>query len=99
MLLQANVFHHIPLATKKELKVILSAIHDFTVRGELWNIHKKINATLNKTLDEFFWTNPDWSPPRIALKIEVTKELEVMFSSLDASTPDIDLTLLSPPKT
>ena len=98
VLLQANVVHHLPLVTRKELKVILSAIHDFTARGELWNIHKW-NAALNKTLDEFFWTNPDWSPSRIALKIEEIKEPEIMFSSLDASTPDIDITLISPPKT
>ena len=66
VLLQANVVYHLPLVAKKELRVILSAIHDFTVKGELWNIHKWI-AALNKTLDEFFWTNPDWSPPGIAL--------------------------------
>ena len=57
------------------------------------------NAALNKTLDEFLWASPDWSPPGIALKIEEIKEPEVMFSSLDASTPDIDINLLSPPKT
>ena len=84
MLLQANVVHHLPLVSKKELRAILTAIHDFTVKGELWNIHKW-NAALNKTLDEFFWTNPDWSPPGIALKIEEIKEPEVMFSSLEAS--------------
>ena len=78
MLLQANVVHHLPLVTRKGLKVILSAIHDFTVKGDLWNIHKW-NAALNKTVDEFFWTNPDWSPPGIALKIEEIKELEVSF--------------------
>ena len=98
VLLHANVVHHLPLVTKKELRVILSAIHDFTVKGELWNIHKW-NAALNKTLDELFWTNPDWSPPVIALKMEEIKESEVMFSSFDASTPDIDINLLSPPKT
>ena len=58
VLLQANVVHHLPLVSKKELRAILSAIHDFTVKGELWNIHKW-NAALSKTLDEFFWTNPD----------------------------------------
>ena len=84
--------------SEKELRVILSAIHDFTHRGELWNVHKR-NAALNKTLDEFFWTKPDWSPPGIALKIEEIKEPEVMFSSLEAPTPEIDITLLSPPKT
>ena len=88
VLLQANVVHHLPLVSKKELRAILSAIHDFTVKGELWNIHKW-NAALNKTLDEFFWTNPDWSPPGIALKIEEIKEPEVMFSSLEASPPTI----------
>ena len=62
VLLQANVVHHLPLVSKKELRAILTAIHDFTVRGELWSIHKW-SAALNKTLDEFFWTNPDWSPP------------------------------------
>ena len=54
---------------------------------------------MNKTLDEFFWTNPDWSPPGIALKIEEIKEPERMSSSLDVSTPDIDTTLVTPPKT
>ena len=79
VLLQANVVHHLPLVSKKELRAILTAIHDFTVKGELWSIHKW-SAALNKTLDEFFWTNPDWSPPGIALKIEEIKEPEVMFS-------------------
>ena len=32
VLLQAHVVHHLPVVTKKELRVILSAIHDFTVR-------------------------------------------------------------------
>ena len=92
VLLQANVVHHLPLVSKKELRGILSAIHDFTVRGELWNIHKW-NAALNKTLDEFFWTTPG-----IALKIEEIKEPEVMFSSLEASPPTIHLNPTSTPK-
>ena len=50
MLHQANVEHHLPLVSRLELKVILSAIHEFTFKGELWNIHKW-NAALNKTLD------------------------------------------------
>ena len=87
VLLQANVVHHLPLVSKKELRAILSAIHDFAVKVELWNIHKW-NAALNKTLDEFFWTNPDWSPPGSALKIEEIKEPEVMFSFLEASHPN-----------
>ena len=98
MLLQANAVHHLPLGARKELKIKLSAIHDFTVRAELWNIHKW-NAALRRTLDEFSSTNPDWSPPGVPLKIEEIKEPEVMFSSLDVSTPDIDTTLISPPKT
>ena len=98
VLLQANVVHRLPLVSRQELRVILNAIHDFTVKGELWNIHKW-NAALNKTLDVFFWTNPDWSPPRIAMKIEETKEPKVMFSSLDAASHNINTTLISPPKT
>ena len=47
-------------------------------------------------MDELFWTNPDWSPPGIALKIEEIKEPEVMFSSLDVAPTDIDIILLSP---
>ena len=35
VLLQANVVHHLPLVSRQELKVVLSAIHDFTVKGEL----------------------------------------------------------------
>ena len=98
VLLQANVVHHLPLVSRQELKVILSTIHDFTVKGELWNIHKWSEA-LNKTLDGLFWTNPDWSPPGTALKIEEIKEPEVMFSPLDCFFPaDIDITLFSPPK-
>ena len=98
VLLQANVVHHLPLVSKKELRAILSAIHDLTVKGELWNLHKW-NAALDKTLDEFFWTNPDWSPPGIALKIEEIKEPEVMFSSLEASPPTIPFNSTSTPKT
>ena len=98
VLLHANVVHHLPLVSKKELHAILTAIHDFTVRGELWSIHKW-SAALNKTLDEFFWTNPDWSPPGIALKIEEIKEPEVMFSSLETSPPVIPLNSTSTPKT
>ena len=98
VLLQASVVHHLPLVSKKELRAILSAIHDFTVKGELWNIHKW-NAALNKSLDEFFWTNPDWSPPGIALKIEEIKEPEVMFSSLETSPTVIPLNSTSTPKT
>ena len=98
VLLQANVVHHLPLVSKKELRAILSAIHDFTVKEELWNIHKW-NASLNKTLDELFWANPDWSPPEIALKIEEIKEPEVMFSSLEASPPTIPFNSTSTPKT
>ena len=98
VLLQANVVHHLPLVSKKELRAILSAIHDFTVKGKLWNI-RKWNAALNKTLDGFFWTNPDWSPPGIALKIEEIKEPEVMFSSLEASPPTIPFNSTSTPKT
>ena len=48
---------------------------------------------------EFFWTNPDWSPPGIALKIEEIKEPEVMFSSLETSPPIIPLNSSSTPKT
>ena len=98
VLLQANVVHYPPLVSKKEMRAVLSAIHDFTVKGELWNIHKW-NAALNKTLDEFFWTNPDWSPPGIALKIEEIKEPEVMFSSLETSPTVIPLNSTSTPKT
>ena len=76
---------------------MLSAIRDFTVKGESWNIHKW-NAALNKTLDEIFWTNPDWPPPGIALKIEEIKEPEVVFSFLDVAPTDIDITLTTPPK-
>ena len=97
VLLQANLVHHLPLVSKKELRVILSAIRDFTVKGELWNIHKW-NAALNKTLDEFFWANPDSSPPGIALKIEEIKEPEVMFSSLEASPPTTHFNSTSTPR-
>ena len=98
VLLQANVVHHLPLVSKKELRAILTAIHDFTVKGELWNIHKWSEA-LNKTLDEFYWTNPDWSPPGIALKIEEIKEPEAMFSSLENSPLALQLNSSSTPKT
>ena len=94
---QASVDHHLPLVSKKERRAILSAIRDFTVKGELWNIHKW-NAALNKTLDEFFRANPDWSPPGIALKIEEIKEPEVMFSSLEASPPTIHFNSTPNPK-
>ena len=50
-------------------------------------------------MDEFHWTNPDWSPPGIALKIEEIKEPEAMFSSLGNSPLALQLNSSSTPKT
>ena len=83
-------------AGKKYVLLQASVVHHLTLVS--WNIHKW-NAALNKTLDEFFWTNPDWSPPGKALKIEEIKEPGVMFSSLEASPPTIPLNSTSTPKT
>ena len=84
VLLQANVVHHLPLVSRSELQALLNAIHDFTTKGELWNIHKW-SAALNKQLDELYWSNPDSSPPGISMHA-AHDEAQAMFSSIDVTT-------------
>ena len=97
VLLQANVVHHLPLVSRSELQTLLNAIHDFTTKGELWKIHKW-SAALNKQLDEFYWSNPDSSPPGISMHA-AHDEAQAMFSSIDVTTSLLNQDTESPPET
>ena len=39
VLIKAKIFHHIPISTQEELKVLVAAIEDFTVNENLWSYH------------------------------------------------------------
>ena len=82
---------------RSELQALLNAIHVFTTKGELWNIHKW-SAALNKQLDEFYWSNPDPSPPGISMHA-AHDEAQAVFSSIDVSTSLLNQDTESPPKT
>ena len=80
VVMKANIVHHLPLISRSSLQVLLNAIHDFTTKGEIWNI-KRWPAELNHDLDEFFWNNPSSTPT--GYHINSAEDAQVTFSALE----------------
>ena len=77
VVMKANIVHHLLLISHSSLQVLLNAIHDFTAKGEIWDI-KRWSAELNHNLDEFYWNNPSSTP-----SINSAEDAQAMFSALD----------------
>ena len=80
VVLKANIVHHLPLISRSDLQVLLNAIHDFTTKGEIWDI-QRWSAELNRKLDEFYWNNPSSTPT--GYHINSAEDAQAMFSALD----------------
>ena len=78
--MKANIVHHLPLISHSSLQVLLNAIHDFTAKGEIWDI-KRWSAELNHDLDELYWNNPSSTPT--GYRINSAEDAQAMFSALD----------------
>ena len=80
VVLKANIVHHLPLISRSSLQTLLNAIHDFTTKGEIWDL-KKWSSELNHDLDEFHWSNPSSTPAGYHINAET--EPQTMYSAID----------------
>ena len=90
ILMEASVFHNLPVITQHEMHVLLQAIGDFTRHGTLYNA-ATWSKKLGRKLALFHWSSPITSlPPDHA---DFTDDPQVNFSSL-SSTSEGDVSAL-----
>ena len=78
-LIEAAVFHNLPVISQEELHVLLGAIHDFTQKGILYNAATWAQK-LGRKLSLYHWSTPTTSlPPEHS---EFTEDPQVNFSSM-----------------
>ena len=83
ILMEASVFHNLPVITHHEMRVLLQAIDDFTRHGTLYNA-STWSKKLGRKLALFHWSSPITSlPPDHAT---FTDDPQVNFSSLSSSS-------------
>ena len=81
ILLEASVFHNLPVIDSHEVVVLLEAIHHYTATGTLWNA-TTWSKKLNRRLSLFHWSTPS-HPIRLPQDdAAFTDDPQVMFSSM-----------------
>ena len=80
-MLEASVFHNLPVIDSHEMMVLLEAIHHYTATGTLWNA-ATWSKKLNRRLSLFHWSTPS-HPIRLPQDdAAFTDDPQVMFSSM-----------------
>ena len=84
ILIEAAVFHNLPVITHQELHALLGAIHDFTQTGTLYNA-ATWSKRLGRKLSLFHWSSPTSSLPQD--HADFTEDPQVNFTSVCNSSP------------
>ena len=84
ILIEAAVFHNLPVITHQELQALLEAIHDFTQTGTLYNA-ATWSRRLGKKLSLFHWSSPTSSLPQD--HADFTEDPQVNFTSVCNASP------------
>ena len=84
ILIEAAVFHNLPVITHQELHALLGAIHDFTQTGTLYNAATWAKR-LGRKLSLFHWSSPTSSLPQD--HADFTEDPQVNFTSVCNSSP------------
>ena len=84
ILIEAAVFHNLPVITHQELHALLGAIHDFTQTGTLYNA-ATWSRRLGRKLSLFHWSSPTSSLPQD--HADFTEDPQVNFTSVCNSSP------------
>ena len=90
ILVEASVYHNLPVITHQEVHVLLQAIGDFTRHGTLYNA-ATWSKKLGRKLALFHWSSPITSLPPD--HVSFTDDPQVNFSSL-SSGPAGDISAL-----
>ena len=83
ILIEAAVFHNLPVISQDELQVLLGAIHESSQKGTLYNAATWANK-LGRKLSLYHWANPTTSPPQE--HSEFTEDPQVNFTSMRYSS-------------
>ena len=84
ILIEAAVFHNLPVITHQELQALLGAIHDFTQTGTLYNA-ATWSKRLGRKLSLFHWSSPTATLPQD--HADFTEDPQVNFTSVCNSSP------------
>ena len=79
VLIEAAVFHNLPVISQDELQALLGAIHDFTQKGTLYNAATWAKK-LGRKLSLYHWSTPTTSLPQE--HSEFTEDPQFNFTSL-----------------
>ena len=82
VLLEATIFHNLPVITSHEMMALLEAVHTFTATGALWNA-ATWSEKLGRKLSLFHWSAPSHPVYLPHDDAAFTDDPQVMFSSMD----------------
>ena len=82
VLLEATIFHNLPVITSHEMMALLEAVHTFTATGALWNA-ATWSEKLGRKLSLFHWSAPSHPIYLPHDDAAFTDDPQVMFSSMD----------------
>ena len=82
VLLEATIFHNLPVITSHEMMALLEAVHTFTATGALWNA-ATWSEKLGHKLSLFHWSAPSHPIYVPHDDAALTDDSQVMFSSMD----------------
>ena len=82
VLLEATIFHNLPVITSHEMMTLLEAVHAFTATGSLWNA-ATWSEKLGHKLPLFHWSAPSHPVYLPHDDVAFTNGPQVMFSSMD----------------
>ena len=83
VLLEATIFHNLPVITSHEMMTLLEAVHTFTATGSLWNA-ATWSEKLGHKLPLYHWSAPSHPIHLPHDDAAFTDDPQVMFSSMDA---------------
>ena len=83
VLLEAIIFHNLPVITSHEMMTLLEAVHTFTATGALWNA-ATWSERIGHKLSLFHWSAPSHPVYLPHDDAAFTDDPQVMFSSMDA---------------
>ena len=82
VLMEATIFHNLPVITSHEMMALLEAVHTFTATGALWNA-ATWSEKLGRKLSLFHWSPPSHPVYLPHDDAAFTDDPQVMFSSMD----------------
>ena len=82
VLMEATIFHNLPVITSHEMMALLEAVHTFTATGALWNA-ATWSEKLGRKLSLFHWSAPSHPVYLPHDDAAFTDDPQVMFSSMD----------------